>query len=79
MEIWKKKVNLQKVKWFERTFDNFSEQKNFAISKASHDWLLFFDPDEEITSEVKEEILETLENPKADRIFVPYSLTTYMT
>ncbi|MAO08435.1 MAG: glycosyl transferase family 2 [Alteromonas sp.] len=63
-------TSFEKVKWFERTFDNFSEQKNFAISKASHDWLLFFDPDEEITSEVKEEILETLENPKADAYFI---------
>ena len=60
----------EKVKVFERTFDNFSAQKNFAISKASHDWVLFFDPDEEITLEVKSEILETLKSPKADAYYI---------
>lgn len=60
----------EKVKVFERTFDNFSAQKNFAISKASNDWVLFFDPDEEITHEVKTEILETLKNPKADAYYI---------
>ncbi len=59
----------KKVKVFERTFDNFSAQKNFAISKASHEWVLFFDPDEEITPKVKAEILETLKNPKADAYY----------
>lgn len=48
----------KKVKSFTRNFDNFSAQKNFAIEKATHPWLLFFDPDEEITSPLKQEILE---------------------
>lgn len=60
----------EKVRVFERTFDHFSAQKNFAISKASNDWVLFFDPDEEITPEVKNEILETLKTPKADAYFI---------
>lgn len=60
----------EKVKVFERTFDNFSAQKNFAISKASNEWVLFFDPDEEITPEVKTEIFETLKNPKADAYYI---------
>ncbi|MEZ4779585.1 MAG: glycosyltransferase family 2 protein [Flavobacteriaceae bacterium] len=60
----------EKVTVFERAFDNFSAQKNFAISKANNDWILFFDPDEEITPEVKKEILETLHNPKADAYFI---------
>ena len=59
-----------KVKVYERTFDNFSSQKNFAISKASNEWILFFDPDEEITPEVKKEVLETLQNPKADAYYL---------
>lgn len=60
----------EKVTVFERAFDNFSSQKNFAISKASNEWVLFFDPDEEITTEVKNEILETLKNPKADAYYI---------
>ncbi len=60
----------EKVTVHQRKFDNFSEQKNYAISKASNDWILFFDPDEEITSDVKKEILQTLQNPKADAYFI---------
>ncbi|MEZ4875637.1 MAG: glycosyltransferase family 2 protein [Flavobacteriaceae bacterium] len=60
----------EKVTVFERAFDNFSAQKNFAISKASHEWILFFDPDEEITPEVKNEILATLQHPTADAYFI---------
>lgn len=57
------------VIFYQRAFDNFSSQKNFAISKASHPWILFFDPDEKITQAVKNEILETLKNPKAEAYF----------
>lgn len=56
----------EKVQVFERRFDDFSSQKNFAISKATNDWIVFFDPDEEITPILKKEILEVLENPKAN-------------
>lgn len=31
---------------FQRTFDNYAGQKNFAVSKASHDWVLVMDADE---------------------------------
>ena len=54
-----------KVKVVQRKFDNFSEQKNFAISQAKNDWVIFFDPDEEVTDSLKDEILEVLKNPSA--------------
>lgn len=57
---------MEKVKVLQRKFDNFSAQKNFAIEQAAYDWILFFDPDEEITSAVAEEIQKTLQAPKAD-------------
>ncbi len=60
----------EKVTVYQRVFDNFSAQKNFAISKASNDWILFFDPDEEITAEVKAEILATLEAPKVVAYYI---------
>jgi glycosyltransferase involved in cell wall biosynthesis len=60
----------QKVTVLERAFDNFSAQKNFAISKANHDWVVFFDPDEEITQKLAEEIVMTVQNPKAIAYFV---------
>jgi len=60
----------EKVTVFERAFDNFSSQKNYALSKASNDWVVFFDPDETITAEVKNEILDILKNPIADAYFI---------
>lgn len=55
----------EKVTVFERKFDNFSSQKNYAISKSTNDWVVFFDPDEVITKELVLEIQQTLKNPKA--------------
>lgn len=52
-----------KVKVIQRKFDNFSSQKNFAIGLAAHDWVVFFDPDEEITQALAEEIVATVANP----------------
>lgn len=54
-----------KVRFIEREFRNFSDQKNFAISQATNDWIVFFDPDEEITHEIKEEIHSFLKDPRA--------------
>lgn len=60
----------KKVKVFERTFDDFASQKNAAISKASHDWIVFFDPDEKITKQLSQEIINTLKDPKAIAYYV---------
>lgn len=60
----------EKVKTLTRSFDNFSDQKNFAIEQASHDWIVFFDPDEEISKALGEEIVATVKDPKANGYFV---------
>ncbi len=39
---------------------NFSLQRNFAISKATMDYVLFLDADEEISMRLKDEILEKI-------------------
>lgn len=56
--------SFSKVIFFQNTFENFSIQRNFAISKAKNDWILFIDADEILSSELKREIIETLENNK---------------
>ena len=38
--------NNEKAKVYQRTFDDFSSQKNAAISKASHDCIVFFHLDQ---------------------------------
>ncbi len=40
----------------QREFDNFSNQKNFALTKAKNDWILLLDADEQLTGELKQEI-----------------------
>jgi len=41
----------------------YGQQKNFAMTKAKHDWLLFVDADEEIDTELRKNIEELLKNP----------------
>ncbi|NIK92686.1 glycosyltransferase family 2 protein [Mangrovimonas sp. CR14] len=44
-----------------RKFDNFSNQKNHALSYATGDWILFVDADERITFPLKKEIYDAME------------------
>src|SRR5690348_5353228 len=37
-----------------RPFINFSDQKNFAVAQAAHDWVLSLDADERLSSELRE-------------------------
>ncbi len=54
------------AKIFRNPWPGFGAQKNFGIKKAQGDWLLFIDADEEVTPELKKEILTTINNPTKD-------------
>lgn len=43
-----------------RPWPGFPEQKNFGLAQASGEWLLSLDADEEVSSELREEILTLL-------------------
>jgi glycosyltransferase involved in cell wall biosynthesis len=45
---------------FQREFTGYSGQKQFAVDVASNDWVLSIDADEELTTELKEEISQFL-------------------
>lgn len=45
--------------------------RNFAISKASNEWVLVLDPDEEVSLGLLKQIKKILENPKADFYRIP--------
>lgn len=49
------------IKVFERELGgDFAEQRNFGMEKASGDWILFVDDDEEVTSELKKETQQVM-------------------
>ena len=49
-------------KIFDQEFLGHVEQKNLAVSKASHDWILSLDCDERLTQELASSILKIKEN-----------------
>jgi glycosyltransferase involved in cell wall biosynthesis len=49
-------------KILQRTFDNFSNQKNFALEQATGDWILFLDADERITYPLQMEIIKAIQS-----------------
>ncbi|MDI5895036.1 glycosyltransferase family 2 protein [Flavobacterium algoritolerans] len=60
------------VRFIENRFENYSSQRNFAISQAKNDWILFLDADERLTPALKEEIIETLRTNKTYSAFLFY-------
>jgi glycosyltransferase involved in cell wall biosynthesis len=45
-----------KVQLYQNPFENFTDQRNFAISKANHNWILFIDADERLPQSTIAEI-----------------------
>ena len=43
---------------FSHPFEDYGSQKNLAVSKASHEWVLNLDADERISDPLREEILD---------------------
>lgn len=55
-----------KVKVLSRSLNkNWAEQRNFAISSASSDWILFVDADERVSSELAQNIARAVESNEA--------------
>jgi len=48
------------IKIIQRAFKNFSDQKNFTISQAKNDWVVFFDLDEDVPETLAQEIMTTV-------------------
>ncbi|WP_051259534.1 glycosyltransferase family 2 protein [Epilithonimonas tenax] len=60
------------VKILQNTFEDFTKQRNLALNTAKNDWVLFLDGDERITSQLREEIIETVKNPNAKDAYYFY-------
>lgn len=60
-----------KVKFVKRKFDNFANQRNYALSLAENEWVTFFDADEVVSDKLSKEILFTINNnPKCNAYYV---------
>ncbi len=59
-QVYKRKLN-----------NNLSKQRNFALKKAIHDWVLFVDSDELVTQELKEEIVHVLSDTNKQGFYIP--------
>lgn len=45
--------------------------RNFEVAKATGDWILVVDPDEEISDALGKKILDVIKDPKADYYYIP--------
>lgn len=59
------------AKVYERKFDNYSNQKNYAAEKTTGDWILSLDADEEINSELAEEIKKAIKTTNYSAYSIP--------
>lgn len=57
--------SFENVTLVQHAFENFTAQRNFALSLAKHSWVLFMDADERITPKLKQEILDTVQKEDA--------------
>ena len=53
----------ENVKVYQHKFENFADQKNYALSLANNDWVLFIDADERISEDFKTDVLEKINTP----------------
>lgn len=59
------------VKFIQRPFKDYTDQKSFAMGLATNDWVLFMDADERLTDALREEVITTINatNPAAAYYF----------
>lgn len=64
--------SIEKVTFIQNKFENFSSQRNFAISQAKNDWILFLDADERLSTALKNEIIATIKTNETFSAFMFY-------
>lgn len=65
-------VGQYSTKLFQRPWTGYVDQKNYALSKASGDWVLSLDADETVSPALREEILSVMDLSKTnDGYWIP--------
>ncbi|KUJ60556.1 glycosyl transferase [Flavobacteriaceae bacterium CRH] len=60
------------VKLIQNKFINYTLQRNFGLDQAKNPWILFIDADEKLTSNLKSEILATINDNNAANAYLIY-------
>ena len=63
---------------FVRPFTNHADQKNYAASLASHDWIFLLDADEELSDELKESVRKWKGQAPEFEVYEMPRLTRYL-
>lgn len=66
------------AKVFYRAFTNHADQKNYAASLASHEWILLLDADEELSAELRKCLQEWKTRPPNFSVYEMPRLTWYL-
>jgi glycosyltransferase involved in cell wall biosynthesis len=66
------------VSFFERPFTNHADQKNYAASCARNDWIFLLDADEELSSELRNSLLEWKQRAPEFAVYEMARLTWYL-
>lgn len=69
---WEFLNNHSEVQAIQHSFENFTEQKTFALSQTSGEWILFLDADEIIPENLQTEIIETVSGSTSKVAFWVY-------
>jgi GT2 family glycosyltransferase len=70
-------VKRSKAKLIQRVFDDFSSQKNYAIEKATHEWIFLLDADETVSTVLKDEIIKVVNSNTIFSAFKIYRVSFY--
>ncbi len=66
------------VSFFERPFTNHADQKNYAASCTRNDWIFLLDADEELSSELRDSLLEWKQREPEFPVYETARLTWYL-
>jgi len=68
----------QSASFFERPFTNHADQKNYAASCAKNDWIFLLDADEELSSDLRDSLLQWKRGEPEFPVYEMARLTWYL-